>query len=234
VPRDRPRMRVCPDRVAWLAGSIEDSVSGVGPEGEQDGAGEHLVEGIELGRRVLRVGPGQAQLRAEPGEGRTDQARRDQIPPTPQRPLGDHLLPNPCIRGPVEGLWNTVAMDTNDGLENRADCAPPFPEFGGRERDCRVIAEDDSQDRQVHEDLAGGQVGDALTMTTAVLLSTLAALTPGATDPGLLDQLGEIVRPALDDAAVDGELGGEYSLDSVPRATRSGSYQLPSRDRTPP
>jgi hypothetical protein len=98
-------------------------------------------------------------------------------------------------------------MDTDDGFEDRADGGPSLPELGGHEGSRRTVAEDDSEDGQVLEDITCGQVSDPLTMAPRVLASTAPGITPRTVDPGLLDQLGEIERPTLDGGTVDGKIG---------------------------
>ncbi|MBD3335775.1 MAG: hypothetical protein GF355_09690 [Candidatus Eisenbacteria bacterium] len=107
------------------------------------------------------------------------------------------------------GFLEAIAMDTGDGLEDRADGCPSFPELGGLERGGGVIAEDDSQNGQIGEDLAGGQVGDTLAIVAGVLSGAGRGPTPGAENAGLLDQPVKIETPALDVGTVDGKLGRE-------------------------
>jgi len=177
-----------------------------------------IEQAVELLGRVGLVGPAQSQTWSEPSPGRADQPTADQLGPALQRALGDHRLARAGEQRPLVGLLDPVAQHVYGRLQNRADRRTPAPQIAGRQRDRRAIAEQDAQDRDLLERLAGRQILHPLAVPLGVGPGA-EGRAAGRTDAtGLANQIGEGKRPTPNRNEVVAKPGCEYTPDCFLRA----------------
>jgi hypothetical protein len=131
---DRSRRRSGCQRRARHTGSIENGMPGDRAEGELEVAGEITQQAFELIGGVAGVGPGPAELGAEPAKGRADHARGRQLRPPSYGSFRDRLLARPGLSGPLESRADPGTHRVDDSSEHGSDRRAPPPKVGGHGR----------------------------------------------------------------------------------------------------
>ncbi len=199
---------------------VQDGAADQSPEAEEEFSGNSVEKRLELGRGRGGLGPGKAQLGAEPGEGRADQPGADEITPAPEAPLGDDFLPGSGVEGPLGSGFQAVTVHSEHGFDHRADREPAPPNFGRNQGSGGSITENSSEDGQVLEPFPGGQIGGALAVSNPMPAGTPPVSTSAATKPHGLGQRPHVLD-RTDRCPVGGQPQCEYTLDSDPWFTTS-------------
>ncbi len=211
---------------------VQHGVTGHGAEGQQQRSGQPVEQRLELSGGVGGVGPAEAQARPQPGEGGANQPRAHGVAPAPQRARRHHVIARAGVERPLAGRLDPLAVDPHDGLQHRTHGAAPAPQLGGKQRGARTVAEGDPQDRHLLEDLAGGEVGDALAVPDGVAAGAAAIATPTAATPRRFDQGPHVQTRRPDRWEVGSKAHCEYTLDCVTWGT--GGSPTYSRGPRPP
>ena len=192
-------------------GGIEDRTAGGSAESEQLGGFEPIEEALELHGLGLTVRPADAQAGAEPGEGRADESGANEIAPAVEGAIRDRLLTLAAKEQPLTGGGDSLAEEMTDALHDRTHRRPAPPKLCRTTGCCRAVAEDDADDRQVLERLAGRKVGHPFAVPDRVTTGAVRRPTTGTADPRFPRQLTHVVAIAFDRGDVDGECPREYT-----------------------
>lgn len=176
-------------------------MAGKSSEGQEGRTREALEEDLELTRRLGRIRPAQSEHGTKRRQGGADEPRADDVAPTTERSLGDDLVSRAGVERPLARGLYAISMHADDGLDDRADSETPAPELAGNERGRPIAAEDEPDDWQVLEHLAGGQVGDALAGAEGMTTSAPAIATPLTPKTRSL-HLGRKVKARLESCSV--------------------------------
>lgn len=178
------------------SGFVEDGMAGKSSERQEGRTREALEENLELTRRLGSIRPAQSEHGTKRKQCGADEPRANDVAPTAERSLGDNLVSGAGVERPLARCLHPIPIHAGDGLDDRAHGETPAPELAGNERGRLLAAEDDPDDRQVLEHLAGGQVGDALAGAEAMTTSAPTIVTPLASKPRSLHHRREVeARP---------------------------------------
>ena len=178
------------------------------PEADPVEQGLELV-GFDPGVRPVETHPG-----SEPDQAGPDQPGPDHIEPAAEGPPGDDT--DPVGRGeggPLLSRLHAVAGHMHDGLEDGVQGIPATPQDRGHQGVGRSVAEPDSKNRDVLEDVTRGQVDHAGAAPACVEPGALAGPAPTTDPPGLSDQTEKIPIAALDRRDVASQPQCEYTDD---------------------